>query len=450
MMRCKKRFLVPLLIFAEIFLCFTLAFTAGAANDEDMLPPNIKAEAAVLMNLETGEIVFDKNMDRQMYPGSTVKIMTGILAVEHFADYETQVIAAEEAVKNAVGNSINAVAGEIFTADDLIYSLLMYNANDAANILACEVGGSIDGFIIKMNEKAIELGCTNTHFSNASGLHMNDMVTTAEDTAKIAAYAASINKIMEVTSASAYEIKPTNKSVAKRTINNRNHLVSKANTPYYFYDYARGINSGSTSEAGYCLVTTAEQKNMKYLAVILKSTSTMIPNTVTEVVDSYSDAKSLFEWVFSLYAYQKVINARKLDREVAVDLSAQTDFVGLVPAEDLEFMLPVNVDLEKDIEKNFKIFEDKLVGDRLVAPITKGEELGELIVSYNGKVLGSVKLLANATVERSNILYVLDYIKGIVARKWFKAGVATFIIFFTLYIVYSVITANKKAKRRFR
>lgn len=450
MMRNKKRFLIFILIAAEIFLCFALTLTAGAADDEDMLPPNIKADAAILMNLETGEIVFDKNMDRQMYPGSTVKIMTGILAVEYFTDYEKEVVAAEEAVKGITGYNIEAAAGEIFTADDLLYALLIGNANDAANILAYEIAGNIDEFIIKMNEKAIELGCTNTHFSNASGLHKNDMVTTAEDMAKISAYAASINKIMEVTSTPSYEIKATNKSISPRPLNNRNYLVSKANTSYYFYEYAKGINSGSTSEAGYCLVTTAEQKGMKYLAVILKSTSTLLPNTSTEVVDSYSDAKSLFEWVFSLYAYKKVVNARKLVTEVAVELSAQTDFVGLVPAEDLEVMLPVDVDIEKEIEKTYKINEERLVDGRLLAPIKKGEELGEMIVSYNGKVLGTVKLLANATVDPSNILYALDYIKGIVSRRWFKAGVATFIIFLTLYIVYSVITANKKAKRRFR
>lgn len=454
--RKKYKYILTTLLIFSVFISSN-AITMTVFSEDDIkvninsdgvpMPPNITAGAAVLMNLNSGKIIYEKNSSKIVFPASSVKLMTAILVAENVKDLEQQTVISQEVIDKAVGNTLPGspmVAGEVFTIMDLMYALLLRGANDAAIALAEYVAGSEAEFVIKMNEKAAELGCTNTVFANSHGLHSDAMYTTALDAAKIAAHASTIQHIMDISSTTKYEIPITNKTNSMRSLINRNHIVSKAEVTRYFYEYARGMNSGSTKEAGYCLVTTATQKGVTYLCVILGASSTPIASTGGELINSFSDATSLFEWGFSIYSYRTVLTQKNIIHEVKIELAANKDYVGLVPDRDIEALLMQNTNIETEIVRVYTIYEDKLV-----APIAKGDHLGDLVLSYGDDIIGTAKLLANTDVELSNVLYGLARVDAIVSTRWFKASVIIFLILFSFYITIALIRSSRRNRKTF-
>ena len=449
----RKKYYRAVLLFLTLSL-FIFSSIISVFSDDDIkvninsdgvpLPPNITADAAVIVNLNSDKIIYEKNSNKIVFPASSVKIMTAILVIENVEDLEQQTIISQEVVNKTLGNNIAMTAGEIFTINDLLHALLIRGANDAAIALAEFVSGSEAEFVIKMNEKAVELGCTNTVFANSHGIHSDIMYTTALDVAKIAAHASSIQQIMDISSNPKYDIPVTNRTNTVRILLNRNHFISKSDTSRYFYDYAKGINSGSTREAGYCLITTATQKGVTYLCVILGASSTPIASTGGELINSFSDARALLEWVFSIYSYRTVLTQKEIVHEVKIELAATKDYVGLVPDRDVEALLVQNTDIDSEILKIHTIYEDMLV-----APIEKGQHLGDMVLIYGNETIGTVKLLANADVERSNVLYGLERIENIVATRWFRASVIIFLILFSFYVTVALIRSSSKNKKTF-
>jgi len=409
-------------------------------------PPDITASAAVFLNAGTGKTVYEKNSRDEVFPASTVKIMTAIIVLENVGDLEGKTIISKYVVNNTAGNSLDPKMseGEVFTVENLLYAMLVSGANDAALALAEYVSGSVGDFVDKMNARAVELGCEKTVFANPTGMHSPSMHTTASDMAKIAFHASKMQKFMEISGAPKYTIPYTNKERDNRPLFNRNHFISKAYRTQYYYSYARGMNYGYTPEAGYCLTTVAEQKGLTYLCVLIGSTDSAVSGSESARINCFSDARSLFEWAFSIYSIKPVITKKDLITEVEIDLSANSDTVTLIPGEDISVLLPKNADLEKEITTNCDIYEEMLV-----APIDKGQELGRLTVYYNGEIVGSTKLLSNSDIERSFVLYILRQIKNIVSGLWFKASVISFIIIFTGYIIISLVRSNKKEQKRF-
>ena len=410
-------------------------------------PPDITANAAVVINLQNEVVIYEKNASQIIYPGPAVKIMTAILAVEYINDsandmnLDTQAVISRSVVNNTVGWNIDMKEGEVFTVEQLLYAILVNNANDACLAMAELISGNVDAFIKKMNEKARELGCANTVYANPHGIHSAAMHTTAHDVAKIALYASKINMIMDISSSTSYQIPETNKTAATRNLLNRNHLVSKAQNARYFYEHARGMNAGSTNESGYCLVTVGQQHlNLSYLCVVMGATATQNG----EIINSFGDARGLLDWAFMIYSYRTVVRQKEQISTVKIDLTAARDEITLIAEDDIKLLLPRNADIENEIERIVRIYED-----RLFAPIEQGQVLGELSVIYNGEIAGSTKLVATADVEPSNILTVLDHIKNIVARPWFTASVIIFIVLFAAYIAVSLIRRSRRERKRF-
>jgi len=410
-------------------------------------PPDITAVAAILLNTETGNIVYEKNSKRIIFPASTVKIMTAVIVLENVSNLESQTIISKYVVDNTSGNIMpvsKVKEGEVFTVEQLLNAMLLQGANDAALALAECVSGSVTDFVAEMNKRAIELGCTDTVFANPTGMHSPEMHTTVSDMAKIAFHASKIQKLMDITSSTKYDIPATNKEREARPILNRNHFISKAQQTQYYYEYARGINYGFTNEAGYCLTTIAEQSGMYYLCVLMGASSTPIAGTDSEKLNCFDDARKLLDWAFSIYSYKTVVSTKDKSVSVEIKLSANRDKITLVPDRDISILLPQNVNMETEITTECNIFEDQLI-----APIEKNDHLGNLIVYYNGEEMGTAKLLSSADVDPSNILYVLDEIKNIVSSGWFRASVVIFIIIFAFYIIINLIRKGRKEQKRF-
>jgi D-alanyl-D-alanine carboxypeptidase (penicillin-binding protein 5/6) len=416
-------------------------------------PPDITASAAIVINLQNGTVIYEKNASAIIYPASAVKIMTAILTVEYIEDssnnvsLDTVVTISRHVIDNTLGNRLNPAMseGENFTLEDMLNAVLINGANDACLAIAELISGSVPAFVSKMNERARELGCENTIYMNPHGIHAEGMITTALDTAKIALHASNIPMIMDISSAVTYEIPTTNRTANPRILTNRNHFISTADQSRYHYEHARGINSGSTEEAGHCLVTVGQQhQNLSYLCVIMGATATRSAALDINIINSFDDAKKLLDWAFAIYAHRLVVRQREPIETVNIELAANRDEITLVAEDEIRLLIPQTANIAEDVERLVTVFDDELF-----APIYQGDILGELVILYKGEIMGRTNLLATEDVEPSNVLLVLDRIRNIVSRPWFTASVIIFIVMFAAYISLSLIRRSRRERKRF-
>ena|GEM_PF-364362 len=406
---------------APIFFDGKSLATAGGVE-----VPETTCYSAFVINLETGSVIFTKHENDFVYPTSTTKLMTALVALENIPDLNTVYTASENAVKITEGTHIGIKAGEQYTANDLLHALLIGGANDAANVLAESVGGSVDNFCKLMNDKAAKLGALKTHYTNPTGIHDPDMVTTANDTALIATAAYYNNTLFEITNTGRYELPKSNLRKDPLFVYNRNSFISQTRGTEYYYQGALGLNSGSTAEGGWCLVTTAAKKGLTYLCVVMNAKE----DTVKKTVSSYSDAKALLDMCFANFANQKVVSPKKLICEIAVKNSAEVDHMTLYPKDEIQVLLPVTLNSKTDLKLDSLVYNE-----HVSAPVKKGDTFGELTVLYKGTViLGKTKLVAQTEIDRSNLLYFFSSVEEFLQSRWFRATALVAVILFLLYL----------------
>lgn len=398
--------------------------------------------SAYLYNIENDFIVYSYEADDLVYPTSTVKIMTGILAIEALGDsLEDTVTVTSEMIEDATGNTIGFEEGETVTIEDLLYSLLVGGANDAAYILAYLVGGTVDNFISMMNARALELGATSTRYTNPSGVHDGGMVTTAADTAKIALAAYSLPLFMTISSTSSYVIPETNMN-EYRTVYNRNYLItSSGNTYGYVYSGASGMNAGATTDGGYCVVTTAESDGLTYLAVVMGADAS---DDGTQIY-SYETATTLLDYAFASYENITLVEEGEIICEIPVELSGSADYVTLVTSEELTVYLPSDTDLDVDIKRTYKTMTDSLE-----APVYENQEAGSLTVTYKDEIIGNIPLVTTTAVSRSTFLYTLAQIESFATGRFFIIAVVSAAALTVIYVIGKAVYLGHKKKYRGR
>ena len=244
--------------------------------------PLIGAESAILMDVDTGVILYEKNVHEKLYPASTTKLLTSLIASEHTTMDEI-VTFSHDAVFNIERDSshIGIDVGEQLNMEQCLYGLLLGSANEVAYAVAEHVGGSLDGFVAMMNERAAALGCVDTHFSNANGLPDPSHYTTAYDLALIARECYKNELISKISGTTYYTIPPTNKQVEQRPLTNHHLLLPKLK---YAYENVVGGKTGYTTEARQTLVTCAEKDGLKLVCVIMKEES---PNQFLDTVELF-------------------------------------------------------------------------------------------------------------------------------------------------------------------
>lgn len=292
-----KKILISLIIYLIIFPHIINA-SSTQVNDLDTIRTSliINAPCALLIEKETGDILYQRNANTKMFPASTVKMMTAILTLEHCNLNDITTVSQNAISLVPSGYSVaHLIPGENLTIEDVLYALLLPSGNDAANVLAEHIGGNIENFAIMMNQKSAEIGCLSTNFTNPSGIHDENMYTTASDLALIAQYAMNINEFREFVSTTTYTLPSTNVYPnADRILENSNHLIH--DTSPHYYQYATGIKTGYTNPAQNCLVASAMKDNVEFIAVILGSTANNFGNQA-----KFVDAQTLFEFGFTYY-----------------------------------------------------------------------------------------------------------------------------------------------------
>lgn len=426
------------LILAAMFLSVLPVY---AGEEEDILPetpPIENCRAALLYNFENDRILFEYNAAERVYPASTAKIMTAIVAMEAFeGKLDSKITVTQAMLDEVAGNRIGFYAGEVVTVEQMLNCMLVNSANDAAIILAHGTAGSTQAFVNLMNEKAAWLGAYNTYYMNPTGMHNDAMITTAKDTALIAQYAYDIPGFIEMTSTPKYVMEGTNIS-DYRTIYNRNCLISNYYRVDYKYSQAVGMNAGSTTQGGYCIAAAAEdiERGLTYLAIVLGSES------VNDELYNYVNARSMFDWAFEAYDYAEVLSTNKVICEIPVSLSSTIDYVTLVPAESIQVYLPASVDVSKDIRYSYNTYDESLS-----APIEAGMECGQITVLYGDEILGSCSLITTSSITRSEFLYFLSRVQAFSQGRFFRGTIIAIVVLSILYVLIQAGQREKKLRR---
>ena len=255
--------------------------------------PQIEAQSAVLMDLNSEAILYSKNADTQLYPASITKLLTCLLGCENL-DTSAQITLSQQATYGieAGSSTIYGDAGEVFTVEQALMGLMLESANEMALAIGEEVSGSVKKFVELMNARAQQLGCTNTHFNNPNGLPDETHVTTANDMAKIAKAAWQNATCRKFFTTDLYEIPPTNVFTETRYLLNHHKMMAGRD---YAYDGVLGGKTGYTDAAGATLVTYAKRGNMLLVAVVMNS-----------VNGAWSDTKSLLDYGFDNFERQRI------------------------------------------------------------------------------------------------------------------------------------------------
>ena len=407
---------------------------------EEMPGPEVeRLEGAYLYNFENDQVLFEYDSSEKVYPASTVKIMTAIVAFETFADaLDTQITVTSAMLNEVAGNKIGFYEGEIVTVRQMLNCMLVNSANDAAIILAHACAGSTEAFVELMNDMANELGAYDTYYTNPTGMHSSAMVTTARDTAEIAKYAYGIPGFIEITSTPKYVMEATNRCDF-RNIYNRNCMISKYYSVDYYYSGALGMNAGATTQGGYALCAVAEdaEDGLTYLAVVLGAEGE------DEVFYNYINAERMLDWAFSSYGYAKVLTTSQMICEIDVNLSSTLDYVTLVPEREISVYLPTSVDLKKDIRYSYNTYEDSVD-----APVEAGQEAGTITVIYGDEILGSCALITTSSITRSEFLYFLARVGEFTESRFFRATVVSAVVLSIAYVFIKASIRERRLRRR--
>ncbi len=378
----------------SVLLC-TSFLTPSAAALEHV---EVNAEAALLVDTEGDVVLYDKNAYKEMYPASITKVMTALLvldAVERGQLRMDQMLTASEGAffdMEPDGSTAGIKPGESMSVKDLMYCMLLVSANEACNILAEAVSGSVKTFVEAMNQRAEQLGMENTHYVNTSGLHNPDHYTTAWDIYLLAKEALKSETLMTICNTLAYEVPATNMA-GPRELHTTNSLISNWRILGYLYDGAEGIKTGTTEEAGNCLLSSAVRGSRRLVCVVLGC------DGAGDVIESYSDSARLYDYGFDNFSLRTVLTEDEMIQEVPVALSKETNYVVVHPARDAAAILPNDIDLEKDLVKTIT-----LTAETAHAPIAAGDVLGEITITYGDQVCANVPLLAQYDVSASRFL----------------------------------------------
>jgi D-alanyl-D-alanine carboxypeptidase len=347
----------------------------NAAHPENLKVSNILGEAAVVMDASSGRVLFEKNADEKLYPASTTKTMTLLLALEHGRLDDVVTVSAEAGKIPKDSSLVPVTVGEQLTLRDLLYGMIMRSGNDAAVAVAVYIAGSVDKFADMMNQKAKDLGCTNTHFVNPHGYQDQDHYTTARDLALIAREGMKNDTFRQIVSTRSYQMAATNKHKA-RTIQSTDSMLNPESANYYQYEI--GVKSGYHSLAGQCFVGAAQKDGTTLVSVTLKSTK----------VGKWTDTKRLMEYGFTRYqryAFQELYAASPLYADVRdAEAGDESLELALVPGGTIDGygIRCVPEDLEADAKTVMGRAQVQYTR-ALTAPVHAGDVLGTVTITTN-------------------------------------------------------------------
>jgi len=423
-----KRLLLTFPLMLSIMIALTLPSHALSSSE-------IVGESAIVMDYDSGEILFSKNPDKKMYPASTTKIMTALLSIEAL-ELDTNVVIDDE-TPFTEGSRIYLFADEIISIKDLLHALLLESANDAAVALAKAVSGDVENFVDLMNSRAKEIGAINTNFANPNGLPDKSHVTTVRDMALIARQAYENDVFKEIVHTVNYIIDPSEKQPESRYLKNGNRFLwgrGSGNQIYYDgnwidikYPIVDGIKTGYTIAAQQCLVTTASKGGRRVITVVFKSRQKNI----------YTDSRKLID--FGLDSFENINLSNKGERLITADISGGKEkTLEVVSGENLIHTLPAGT--PPDAVKS-----EIHINENLNAPVVKGDLVGKVTYSIDEKLIGTIPLMAEKTIPEKTWK---DTLSKLAERINWLASISVLLFIYIARRTYVTVKRLKRIKER--
>ena len=413
-----------LLIYTLIFLAILTPISSFAADNYTVVNENYKisqlntySKALILVESNSGKVLYEKNSDAKMYPASTTKILTAILAIEN-GKLDDVTTVKKDAISGIPSGYSSAYlkTGEKITIRELLEVFLIHSANEAGNVLAEYVSGSIDEFVKLMNKKLEELGCNNTHFINTNGIQNENHYTTAKDLSTIARYCMKNPTFRSIVAMKECNIPKTNKSDI-RIFKNTNSLID-VKSKYYIKDCI-GVKTGFTSEAGNCLVSAFNKDGLELISVVLGAPQIKSGESARNL-----DSIELYKYGYANYAVKKI--ASKND----VIYNMNVKYANL-ETKNLDLLLSDDINALVNVHNNNLSYTIKL-NDNISAPISANSVVGTITYTSDG-INYTKNLIASHDVIKSDIPFYI--IIGILA-------------FFTLIILLIIIIKLIKHNRK--
>lgn len=416
------------------------------------LPQSLKCNSAVLYNLDTDTVVYEKNADEQKNPVQMVQIMTAIVALKKLKMEEELTVdenlfselynyQSQYPESNYPYNEVNfsgIESGEVMKVESLLSAMMLESSSIAAKVLAYWAGqGSIDNFVSKMNETAQEIGCKNTHFVNPHGLYDENQYTTAYDMLTITKYALNLPGFQKIINEGEYQVN-TNIHPEGIKFSNSNPMMFESEE--YYFKGTKGIKTGKSGQTGRCLAAKASQNGSNYLVIIMDSP---LEIDGEESFTHIEDASVLFKWAFENIEDKEIVAATQDITSLKVNFAKGKTTVNLVPKQALSCMW-----LKTESTANIDMDEIIPAYETLNAPIKKDDVLAVLNVKYRGEVIGTVDLMAISDVEFSSVKYVSQVFKDYWKSKQLKKAIKVWLLLTVVYIIFTIYVISKRAKKR--
>jgi len=413
---------LKIIFFIFIFLMQFIIFISPSYADSDNL--KTYCPSCILIEANTGKILYEKNSNDVRFPASTTKIMTAILTVEN-CNLDDVATVSHNAVYSIPYDYTHASLkeGEELTIEQLLYALMIPSANDAAIVLAEHISGSVEEFAKLMNKRAEELGCKNTHFVNPNGIHSKDHTSTSYDLALMGKFAMQNSIIRKIVSTTQFTLPVTNKySKTDRIFNNSNDLLKTYSR--YYYEGTTGVKTGYTGEAGNCIIASAKKNDFEVILVVLGGESTN-----TGLSQRYLDCKTLFDYAFNNYSLKTLNEKNAVLKQITVrGATEETQNLNVLIKDKIAIFSENSADL-------YSLEPEITLDENLMAPISANSAIGKITYNYDGQTYSS-DLIAETQVLSSDFLPLLFRI---------------LLIFVVLYLLFLLLKKPKnKSKKTYK
>jgi D-alanyl-D-alanine carboxypeptidase (penicillin-binding protein 5/6) len=440
-------------IFTVLLITLSTVLSFFSAPARAVAGPELESSAALLVEADTGQVLYEKNKDLRIATGSLTRVMTLLLAVEAAEDGERNLndlvpvseAAAGSAEEKKSPESIDA--GETLRLIDLMYMGYLGRTGAACNAIAEYVGGSNRDFTKAMNERAKALGCKGTHYANPAGAAETDQYTTAWDQYLILREAASHVLFMRIAGTSAYKTEAT-ETAPPRLIGNANLLLD-GSSPYYCEPCIAG-KADVMGGPAYSAAAYARDKDMTLISVVsgevpASSEEASSEETSSEAL-SYEETKRLIEWEFAEFAWRTLVRNDEIAAEVEVALADGDPKIGLRPSDTMKALLPKGFPADR-IRRDIVIYGQN-EGTRPKAPIRAGEILGEMTVFLDGSAYGKVSLLAADDAALDRKAYISSEISKTLSLFWVKLIIAVLVLGVAGYVALVVRDIKRRIDRK--
>lgn len=362
----------------------------------------VRAKASALIDLDAGALLYGGNIDAQIYPASLTKIMTCMIALER-GNLDDILTVSESSQQDLVigGSTANLKVGEQISLRELLYCVMVSSANEACNVVAEYISGSISSFVALMNEYAAALGMTSTHYANTHGLHSDEHYTTVRDLSTLVRWAWQHELFREFSTVTKHVVPATNLS-EERELHTTNYLTSGLVVGKYYYEKAAGIKTGFTSKAGGCLISTAQDGD-KHLLSIVVGCDTIENDDGTTTDERFTETKKLLEYGLNHFSLVQVLSDTTMAGMPEVLYAEGRGSVVVRAKDNISVLLPDGFDVSK-IEMQVSYTS----GPPLEAPLEAGQTVGTVTAVYEGKPIASCDLVTLTAVARSVPEYVAD------------------------------------------